>query len=129
MAKSQNLTKAVVTHTYIEFCESLNYIVFLLAPIIVVAIVFRVTYGWKAKKAIKAVQPWRFFEETAENRIYDKNNIKFVKNVIETLLSITCALLISFQLYYFVCPWREFAYESTSQRVLSIQLLIIYPIA
>lgn len=94
--------------------------VFLIPPFLVVSIVFRLAYGWKAKKAIKSSNPWENFGVDSEIRSYDKKNIKFVLSLTECLLSIISLQLASFLLYYFVCPWQDFAYQGTFSRVLSI---------
>lgn len=122
----QNL--ALVSHIYVDTCSKLSYVMFLLTPMIALLIVFRISYGWKASKAVKMHQPGRFFKGQ-EIRMFVKKNVKFVKMTITALLSIMCVQTIGFLLFYFVCPWRDFTYQSTLERVLSVQLYIVYPIA
>lgn len=45
------------------------------------------------------------------------------------MLTMISVQLASFLLYYFVCPWRDFTFQNTFERVLSVQLLIFYPLA
>jgi hypothetical protein len=98
----------IIEHIYADICDRFNYVIFVLAPIIVFSVVFRITYGWKAKKSVKMHYPGRFFKGQ-EIRMFVKKNIKFVKMTIEALLSMIVCQSISFLLFYFVCPWRSFA--------------------
>jgi len=82
------LPTGIISHTYFESCEEFTYVLFLIPPFLVVSIVFRLAYGWKAKKAIKSSNPWENFGVDSEIRSYDKKNIKFVLSVTECLLSI-----------------------------------------
>lgn len=61
--------------------------------------------------------------------MFVKKNVRFVKMTLTALLSMMCTVTISFLLFYFVCPWRDFSTQSTIERVLSVQLYIVYPIA
>lgn len=51
----------IMEHVYIEDCEKFSFIVYLITPMVVFAIVVRITYGWKAKKSIKANKPAQYF--------------------------------------------------------------------
>jgi len=61
----ENATSPVsskITHIYSEQCSRFDYIIFVLTPMIVFAIVFRVVYGWKQKKAHGKFQPAKYFK-------------------------------------------------------------------
>lgn len=87
MLLKNDTLEVLVDHMYIEDCDRFSYFLLLLTPFIIVAIVFRVTYGWKAQKTVKRYRPGKFFKES-EIRIYAKRNIKFVKMIIEGVLSV-----------------------------------------
>jgi hypothetical protein len=91
----------------------------LMTPVIAILVVFRISYGWKANKVTRMHQPGRFFKGY-EMLVFMKKNIKFIKRIITTLLSIMCCTEISFLLFYFVCPWKAFTFQSSLERVFSV---------
>lgn len=117
-----------ITHIYSEQCSRFNYIIFVLTPVIVFAVVFRVVFGWKQSKAHSKFQPAKYFKGQSI-RVFLKKNIRFVSTLVKAMLSLVMCQLISFLLNYFVCPWRQFQYQSAIQRVFSIQLFVVYPIS
>ena len=108
-----------ISHIYSEQCSRFDYIVFLLTPMIVFSIVFRIVYGWKRGKSLSRFQPAKFFKGHYI-RVFLKKNIRFVSTTVSTLLSLVMCQLFSLLLFYFVCPWREFQYQNTLQRVFTI---------
>jgi hypothetical protein len=70
-----------ITHIYSEQCSRFDYIIFVLTPGIIFAVVFRVVYGWKEKKVLRKFQPAKYFKGQSI-RIFLKKNIKFVSTLI-----------------------------------------------
>lgn len=54
--------QVIIEHIYVDQCSRLSYIMFILAPMIAILVVFRVSYGWKSSKVVRMHQPGRFFK-------------------------------------------------------------------
>ncbi|CDW81427.1 UNKNOWN [Stylonychia lemnae] len=115
-----------IIHEYISDCDQFNFMIFLLIPIISFTVVVRITYIYRASKVIRHRQPGRFFKDK-EIKVFAKKNLRKIKHMLRGILSMTAIQSVSFLLFYFVCPWKNFIYQTSLERILTVQMALIYP--